>query len=366
MPVSSKNEKIKRKYLKWLKEARGLADATIRATEKAIWLYEDFTDHEDYAAFNQKRAVGVKRWLEQRKHQGKPISVTTTYHHLRNLKEFFTWLSGQTGYKSKISIDNISYLSLDKKKVREATASRLVKAPSLEWVKTLAGSIKVETEIDERDRALIAFLFLSGMRDQAIATLPLGCFNRETLVIDQDPAKGVQTKFGKPMTTVLLPFDDGLVEYVVRWAEYLEKTKLFGNTDPLFPRTRVEQMSGGLTFIAREVEPVFWKKTGGIRRIVKERAAVNNLPYYHPHSFRHAAVRLAMKHCRNAEEMKAVSQNFGHENVGTTMMTYGTLDYQRVSEVLSEVDFGESTTEQSNEEIDAAIKLLQGLKRSDR
>lgn len=337
--ISSKNEKIKRKYLRRLREAEGLAESTVLCVEKAMCLYEDFARHEDYAQFNQNKAVGLKKWLLKRTHKGKVVSITTVHHYLRQLKRFFTWLSDQPGYKSRINTDSVSYLSLDKKKVREATARRLVDFPTLDYVEKLVDSIQIETEIDHRDQALIAFLLLSGMRDKAVATLPLGCFDREALKVDQDPAKGVHTKFGKALVSVLFPLSDKLVGYVVGWAEYLERIKHFAPTDPLFPKSKVEQERGGLTFVATEVDRSFWKGTGSIRSILQRRSEKAGLAYFHPHTFRHAAVSLAMKQCQNAEEIKAVSQNFGHEHVGTTMMTYGTLDQFRVVDVIGGIDF---------------------------
>ncbi len=365
MSLNSKNEKIKRKYFKWLKEAKGLAELTICAVEKAIWLYEDFTEHEDFGRFNQNKAVGLKKWLQKRMHRGKAISTTTVYHYLRHLKGFFVWLSGQPGYKSKISVDSVSYLSLEKKKVREATASKQVRYPSLEYIRELADSIEIKTEIDQRDRALIAFLLLSGMRDKAVSTLPLGCFDSEKLEIHQDPKAGVDTKFGKSFVTVLLRFDNRLVEYVVKWAEYLVRTKLFAPTDPLFPRSKLEQIEDGFTFVSREVEPVYWRGTGSIRMILMSHSAKAGLEYYHPHSFRHTAVSLVMKHCRNAEEIKAVSQNFGHEHVGTTMMTYGMLDSFRVGEVIRGIDFSAEPSETDrNQMIEEMQRQLEKLKNS--
>jgi len=339
MRISIKNEKIKRKYLRRLREAEGLAKTTVLCAEKAICLYEDFTRHEDYALFNLNKAVGLKKWLLKRTHKGKAISITTVHHYLHQLTRFFTWLSDRPGYKRRITADSVSYLSLDKKKVREVTAKRLVDSPSLDYVDKLADSIVIETEIDRRDQALIAFLLVSGMRDKAVATLRLGCFDRQTLKVDQDPAKGVQTKFGKSFVSVLFPFSDRLIEYVVGWAEYLERSKLFAPTDPLFPRSKVEQERGGLTFVATGIDRGFWKGTGSIRSILLKRSKKAGLPYFHPHIFRHAAIYMARKQCRNAEEIKAVSQNFGHEDVGTTMMTYGDLDQYRVIDVISGMDF---------------------------
>ncbi|MCK4574549.1 MAG: hypothetical protein KAU36_09260 [candidate division Zixibacteria bacterium] len=61
--ISSRNEKIELKYLRRLREAEGLAESTAPCVEKAMCLYEDFTRHEDYAQFNQNKAVGLKKWL---------------------------------------------------------------------------------------------------------------------------------------------------------------------------------------------------------------------------------------------------------------------------------------------------------------
>ncbi|MFH1373382.1 MAG: site-specific integrase [bacterium] len=363
--MNSKNEKIKRKYFRWLREANGLSELTVCAVEKAIWLYEDFTNHGDFAGFNQSKAVRLKKWLLSRTYRGKPVSITTVYHYLRHLKRFFVWLSGQPGYKSRISLDSVSYLSLEKKKVREATAPKRVKYPSLEYVRNLADSIDVRNEIDQRDRALIAFLLLSGMRDKAVSTLPIGCFDTQTLEIQQDPVAGVDTKFGKSFISVLFRFDDKLVEYVINWVKYLTETKLFASTDPLFPRSRVEQVEGGLTFISRQVEGVYWKGAGSIRQILKVRSAKAGLNYYHPHSYRHTAVSLAMRYCRNAEEIKAVSQNFGHDYIGTTMVTYGTLDDFRVEEIIRGMDFSAGCCKvNQNQVIEDVLRQLEKLKKN--
>ena len=358
MQVNLKNERIKRRYLKWLREAKGYSEMTIRSIEQAIWQYEDFTQNANYMTFNQSKAVGFKKWLEARIYRGRPISITTAYHYLRHLRDFFVWLSGQPGYKSRISLDNVSYLSLDRKKVREATAPRQPKFPSLEYVKKLVSSIEVHNEIDQRDRALVAFLLLSGMRDKAIITLPLGCFNRESLQISQDTKRGVDTKFGKSFVSTLLRFDDKLTDIVIKWSEYLEKEKMFGSADPLFPRSKIQQVKDGFSFEAKEVEPIFWRGTGSLREILKVRAGKTGVEYHRPHSFRHAAVHLAMKFCRTAEEIKAVSQNLGHENIGTTLMTYGTLDQFRVAEVIRNTDFSAGPQDTNNHN---GIKLLEHL-----
>jgi site-specific recombinase XerD len=358
MTANIHNERIKRAYVIWLREARGFSDSTIVAIERAISLWEEFSCYEDFAKYNQSKAVRFKEWLTERARINGIAGDVTAYHTLRHLKSFFQWLSTQPGFKSRIELDSVSYLSLDKKKVRELMTPKSRDYPWLEYVKSLVSSIDVLTEIDQRDRALIAFLLLSGMRDRAVATLPLGCFELEKLEVSQHPSKGVQTKFGKPMTTYLWKFDEELLSCVLTWPEHLKKERLFGAGDPLFPRSRLVQNPVSLTFNANSVEPVFWKGSGPIREILRNRASRAGLKYYNPHSFRHAASHLALSYCRTPEDFRAVSQNLGHEYIGTTILTYGRLDQFRVAEVISRMDFAPNSTEGITESEALALESI--------
>jgi hypothetical protein len=74
------------------------------------------------------------------------------------------------------------------------------------------------------------------------------------------------------------------------------------------------------------------------------------------------AIRLAFGRCTTAEELKAVSQNFGHENIGTTMLTYGTIREDEVKGIIKKMDFS-GETKANQEEIEQAIATLQKLKK---
>jgi integrase/recombinase XerD len=252
----------------------------------------------------------------------------------------------------------VSYLKVSEKEERIATQCRPVKYPPLEDVIKLADSIKMDSEIDLRDRALISFTLLSGMRVEAIVTLPLGCFDEENLTISQDPKQGVHTKFSKYIASTLLQFDDKLVGHVVGWVKYL-KTKGFGSQDPLFPRSKTERGEDNLSFeVAAEVEPIFWQGTGRIREIFKTRSQEAGLPYYSPHTFRHLAFDLALRHCRTGEQMKAISQNFGHEHLATTLSSYANYDPQRLSEIIKDMDFSGKPTETLETKVDEVLEIL--------
>lgn len=355
--INAKNEKVKNKYFEFLTESQGYSQLTITAIKKSIYRYEEFTDFEDFSKFNKKRAIEIKKWLEEKKdlRTNKNISITTVYHYLRHIKEFFKWLVYQPGYKSKICITDIEFLRLDKQKARIAMASKREEFPTLKQVQKVIETIQINSPIDMRDRALIAFALLSGMRDSAIVSLPIGCFDESKLKIAQDPKRGVKTKFSKTIYSYLFKFDENILEYFLEWYKYLKSEKLFGNSDPIFPRNKVEIAEGTRTYISNDIEPAFWQSPNSMRTIFKERFKAAGIDYFSPHTFRHLAVSLATQKCKNAEEFKAVSQNFGHEDVGTTFQTYGTLGNNKVGDLVTAMDF---TSNDSDSELAAKIKAL--------
>lgn len=356
--VNIKNEVVKRKFFKWIKEANGCCDSTVNSIEKAILIYEDFTRLADFATFNSGKAIEFKKWLQERKVKNKSLSTTTYCTYLRYLRKFFLWLSWQPNYKSKITVDTVDYLKATEKEERIATQYIPRNFPALEYVIKLAGSINALTEIDKRDRAMISFALLSGMRDKAIVSLPLGCFDENNLTINQSPKLGVQTKFSKHILTMLFVFDDKLLRYLIEWVEIL-KSKGYGSQDPLFPRAKTDKGKEDLSFeTASDVEPLFWQGTGRIREIFKKRSQEAGLPYFPPHTFRHLAVDLALKSCKTGEEIKAISQNFGHEHTATTLCSYANFAPPRLSEIIKNMDFSGKPSETLEEQVKELLKEL--------
>ncbi len=343
------NEITKRKYYDFLKESQGYSDGSISAVKKSIYRYEEFTDFEDFSKFTKKKAVDYKKWLEEKKdpRSKKQISITTCYHYLRLLKDFFKWLSYQPSYKSKINPMEVEFLKLPKEKVRIANSHKREHYPSLGQVKEVVSTIQIRNELDMRDRALISFTLLSGMRNSAICSLPLGCFDVNTLQVCQDPKRGVKTKFSKTINSLLFKFDDDMLNYILEWVRYLKEVKHFNDTDPMFPKNKVENAQGANTFFSDSVEPAFWQSVTSLREVFKQRFKNAGLEYFPPHCFRHLAVNIAVAKCRNGHEIKAVSQNFGHEDVGTTMTTYGKISNTQVSSLISGMDFSNSNDNDS-------------------
>ncbi len=364
MGVNSENEKVKWRYLQRLRHRERLSESTVATVASAIHKYDEFSSGEDYRRISNQKAIDFREWLLSGKGNTRGLSLGTVHKTTQHIFKFFQWLSDQPGYKKRQIHESAGYVRLDKSQIREANASKYVKAPTLDHVRQLVKSINPIGEIAARDRAVIAFAFESGMRDLAIATLPLGCFDRELLVAEQDPSRGVKTKFSKFIYTKLFGFSAEHVKIITDWYDYLVKEKGFSGSDPFFPRTRLISAEGGFSFEANGIEPVFWKTASPIREIFEKRSAQAGIPYFIPHSFRHAATRLADRYCTTGEQHKAVSQNLGHERIETTIWTYGRLETDEAIRIISELRFEEcSDNDLSDEEIEAFIAKLRRQKR---
>lgn len=106
-----------------------------------------------------------------------------------------------------------------------------------------------------------------------------------------------------------------------------------------------------------------WNTTGPARKIFETRFNDAGKPYYNPHSFRHLLVQEIMKMPLTEEEKKAVSQNFGHEHVGTTFGSYGygAVSEERQSELLKGLNKEKSGTDPVSSLSEKDLANLKGL-----
>src|ERR1017187_3540042 len=133
---SPENERIKRQYFAYLKEARRHCEPTVDAAAKALHRFEEYTRHRDFKAFHFQQAIAFKKHLAEQNGQrsGEKLSKATLYATLTQLKRFFWWLAGQPGYKSRFQYSDADYFNLSDNETRVATAQREQKVPTLEQV----------------------------------------------------------------------------------------------------------------------------------------------------------------------------------------------------------------------------------------
>ncbi len=352
---NASNERIKRRYFSYLKEAKRHSEATVDAVAKAMDRFEVYTKYRDFKKFHFEQAIGFKKHLSEQRNQqtGDKLSKATLYSTLSNLKRFFQWLSEQPGYKSCLQYCNADYFNLSDKEMRVATARREQKAPTLEQVKHVLSTMLEKTEIERRNRALIAFTLLTGARDSAIASMKLKHVDPSAGCVLQD-AREVQTKFSKTFTTYFFPVGDEIKKIVADWVTYLREEKLWGNDDPLFPATRIAQNSES-QFKVAGLEKKHWSTAASIRSIFRDAFEGASLPYFNPHSFRNTLARFGETICKNSEQFKAWSQNLGHEKVLTTFYSYGEVGNQRQGEIIRDLATPQPTVPQGVTELAKAV-----------
>lgn len=316
---------------------------TVIATSRVCaWLFQNprapnirrYTKFRSFKNFHIEQAKGFKTYLaEQRSLKSdERLSKATLYATLTALKRFFVWLAGQPGFKSRISYSDAEYFNLSVKDARVAKSVRAERVPTLEQIRHVVLSMPSKTDIEKRNRALIAFTILTGARDGAIASFKICHLDVEQGQVDQD-ARVVKTKFSKSFLTTFFPVGFEIQAIVIDWVKYLVTEKLWCLSDPLFPATKIA-VGSHRRFEAVGIERVHWSNAGPIRTIFKAAFSNVGLPYFNPHSFRKTLALLGGQRCRTPEEYKAWSQNLGHDNVLTTFSSYGGINNHRQAEII--------------------------------
>ncbi|HWB33593.1 MAG TPA: tyrosine-type recombinase/integrase [Acidobacteriaceae bacterium] len=354
------NERIKRKYFAYLKEAQRYSEPSVDAAAKALSRFEEYNRFRDFKAFHFEQAVAFKRHLAEATavRSGERLSKATLHATLIQLRKFFFWLPDQPGYKG-LSYSEADYFNLSEKETRIATAHREQPSPTLEQVKHVLQTMPTATEIDRRNRALVAFVLLTGARDSAIASMKLKHIDLALRSVFQD-ARDVKTKFSKTFTTFFFPVGDEVAAVFVDWVEYLLKEKLWGGEDPLFPATAIA-VGENQRFEVVGLERKHWSNATPIRTIFRQAFEGAGLAYFNPHSLRKTVARLGLRTCCSAEEFKAWSQNLGHVSPLTTFTSYGAVGEDRQGEIIRSLGDAEarSATVDSARVLQQVLEMLQ-------
>jgi integrase len=332
-----KNERMKRKYAIWLKDAKQKAIASIDPALAAIALFEASTRHKDFASFHieQARAFKAGQLEAINTKTGKPLAKATAKSRLDAVKTFFLWLADQPGYRARIRYADCEYFNVSAHDARIAGATRERPAPELAQVHQVIDAMPSDTPAQKRDRAVIAFTLLTGARDDAVASLSLRHVDLVARMVKQD-ARDVRTKNRKTFDTWFFPVGGQAEAVVTGWINYLVSECNYGPDDPLFPQTALG-LDGSGYFAATGLKRDHWKNADAIRRAFKTGFVAAGMPYFHPHSIRKTLVRLGEQICQTPEQFKAWSQNLGHEKVMTTFTNYGTVAPERQAEIIAKL-----------------------------
>ena len=331
---NEENERIKRRYLHYLGEALGRDQSTLDKFAAAIERFETSTGYKSFKLYNIEQAVSFKRHLakQKSKRSGKPLSLSTVDGTLRANRAYFFWLASQSGYKSRIAHSDADYFNISAKDARIAHTHRDKPYPTMAQAAHTFQEMPNGTDIERRNKALFAFLMLTGARDGAIASTRLkridlieGCFYQD--------ARDVKTKNAKTFTTWFLPVGQAYRDCFETWVRYLRDDLLFGNEDALFPKPKMDA-SGGNGYRVTGLTRENYANSHAICTTIKSAFVSVGLEPFTPHSFRKTLVKWADTYYPTREAFKAFSQNIGHDSVVTTVSAYCPVSPERQAELI--------------------------------
>jgi integrase len=334
---NAENERVKREYVTHLRLAKGKQEATIDGALKAIDRFERSTGFRSFKAFHIEQAKAFReKLLDQPTARGKDhLSAATMTSTLRNLKAFFIWLAERPGYKSRISFADAEYFTPTAAHARIAGAHREGRVPTIEQFEAVVAKMPSDTLLHCRDRAIVAFLLLSGARDGSIPTLKLKHVDLAAGTVFHD-ARDVKTKGAKTFPSVLFPVGEVFLEIFTGYVERLQAELLFGPDDPLFPAPQMGH-DAERGFAVLGLSRKHWRNASPVRRIVRRAFEAAGFEYPNPHKVRKTLARFGEQRVRTPEEWKAWSQNLGHENEMTTFRGYGEVPFSRQSEIIKAI-----------------------------
>ncbi len=354
-----KNERIKHDYFILLTEARGRSQATVDGVCAALLRFEAYTRFKDFATFNKDQAIGFKHHLLEQKAErtGKPLSLSAVSQVLAALRDFFIWLVMQPSYRGRIKPNAVEYLRLTDKDERAARTTKPKCYPTLDEIRLAINAMPTATVLERRDRALVAFTIVTGMRDAAICGVRLKHIDMGKRAVFQDPRE-IKTKFSKAINTAFFLVGEDFEQIVIDWITELTDQHGFGANDPLFPKTQVRQ-DADKCFKPDGLAREGWANAAPIRTVFKQAFEAVGLPYFSPHRFRDTLAHYAYQVCKTPEAFKAWSQNLGHEQVMTTFTSYGHIPPERQAELVRGVGKAPEPANDDDREVQTALRVLE-------
>lgn len=314
-------------FLEYQEKNRQRHDLTITATWTRLRMLLEWADDKPFGKAARIKPTFPVYVEGLRTGKGKPFSGAYLTGIFGAARFFFEWAKREwpTRYKS---IDGSWIDTINSSRMRSEEAELHTREIyTLEDVRALM-AVPAETLYDRRIRAGVAFLFLSGMRIGAFLTLPLSCIDLERMSVLQLPERGVQTKRSRAARTYLLHIPD-LLDVVREWDAEIR---------PLLPESgywfaRIDHRNMLVT------DP---PETGGrnfnlviFNQPLKELCEKAGIPYRSPHKLRHGFAVYALKRAKTMAELKAISQNLMHKNIGITDGIYGRLVDDDVKNIIT-------------------------------
>jgi integrase len=355
---NSKNDRLRYRYTARLRGADGLSEKSIDAALRALSEYEAFTRYRDFRLLHPDLVMAFKEHLQARQSQTHTelLSASTLVHTLRHCRAFFAWLVQQRGHRG-MDTSAVEFFRPPRRDQMIARTRPQRRVPTPDDIRKITAAMPTGTGPERRDRAIVAFIFLTGMRADAAASLRLKHAEVAARRIRQD-ASEVRVKFSKSQVTIFFPIGADVELIVTEWVRELER-RGFTPDDPLFPRMQGLQGPRGRTQPPDDFTRECWSNATPIRQAFRRGCEAAGIPYFNPHLVRKTLAQMGMAPDTSIETFAAWSQNLGHEHMLTTLDHYGKLPDERKHEILTRDRKNEG---QMSDEVVVGRFVLQRLK----
>lgn len=335
---NAENERIKWRYENYLREAKGQDEKSIDKVRAALLRFEESTKFKPFKLFRIEQARQFKDALNRAKTaQGKPLALPTVDATLRLVKGFFHWLAGQQGYKKVVCYADVEYFNNNRNDARAAHAQCPVQFPSKQAAYHAFQAMADRTDLERRDKAMFAFLMITGARVGAVSSLRLKHINLVDGFVFQD-GREVRTKGGKTITTWFFPMHPDYLACFTDWVNYLRVDKMFGQEDALFPRPEGRLVGGKFAF--DRVSHDIYANGAKVNEVFRNAFTQVQMHPYGAHSVRKTLGQEMSDRNLPLATQKAWSQNLGHEYFTTTVSSYLPVSGLLQGELIKGLDVG--------------------------
>lgn len=319
--LNAQNLKIQEEYKKFLRYTRQLKlnSDTINSKMVSIRKYDELFKYADYKEFNTEKAITFHNYLIN-----SDLDLSTVFKHLYNMKEFFHWYFAKHKVSKKHLEEALSALEPSEEEKRLSRRLNYVEYPTMEEYEKII-NFEEKNLTDKRDKAIIAFLFISLARIGAVSTATIEAIDIKKMIFKQDPLESIKTKRSKHIITKLLKFDEKYYQIFKDWYNFLVANN-FSGKDPLFPEIKNDLLTK--KFFGKEID---------YNRMLEKRCIAAKTPEYTPHAFRHFGIYQCFGKITNGFQLKALSQNVGHEDVRTILEQYGNMPVNKYTQVLEKM-----------------------------
>lgn len=350
--INRRNWLDTRAYLKHIERQGGKHPETIRKYRMQLRHLLEWADETPLERAREIDPV-FPMYLVSARVDGKtaPLTYTTIYKTLATVRTFFQFARMEWTHRFRRLSENwVSLLQPARisKPVPQLQEHRFY---TIEEVRAIA-RVSTETLHEARGQVAACMLFLSGMRPDSLASLPIACVDLAERRLLQIPQMGIRTKNSKAAITYLLDVPE-LMDVVTAWDQrvrsFVPNALWYAtlNNDASRLTETTTAIAGRASVIGDDI------------RLICKKAGVD---YLSPHKFRHGHIVYARNLAQNMAQLKAISQNVMHSSVLITDQVYSALTDHQVRDVIA--GLGQNAEKANTDLITQLTELLARLQRA--